>query len=118
MRLDFPASPDEMVNWKPWASLARATAEEDLNLLRQSLGQNPRPADVRQYLHLRHLVKRLATLASAQPEHWVVDKVEKGYQFDPVRVGRYTEAALFMRIPNILLISATLRPKTGSASCR
>lgn len=31
---------------------------------------------------------------------------------DPIRPGRYTESALLLRIPSVLFVSATLRPKS------
>lgn len=113
--LDFPShsQAEEFVNWKPWAAEARGIAEQDMLIARQKmLEYNAKPTWVRTYTHLRSLAKRLATLSTANPAHWVVDEVADGYQFDPVRPGRYAEGALLLGIPSILVVSATLRPKT------
>lgn len=113
--MDFPtpSQASEFVNWKPWAAEARANAEEAMLLARAKL-QEPgiKPAWVKHFLHMRNLSKRLSTLATANANNWVVDEVERGYQFDPVRVGRYAEATLLLHVPSIVVVSATLRPKT------
>lgn len=113
--LDFPSPREalEFVNWKPWAAEARGLAEEMMVEARKLLQDpNPKSAWIKEYLHLRNLTKRLATIATANANNWVVDEVEKGYQFDPVRVGRYAEATLLLGVPSVLVVSATLRPKT------
>lgn len=115
--INFLPSPeaDEFVNWKDWAAEARAEAEYQMLVAREKIkhgGTNIRTAWVRDYTHLRHLTRRLATLANANPNNWVVDEAREGYQFDPIRPGRYSEAALLLRVQKILVISATLRPKT------
>lgn len=116
LALPFPSrsQAEEMVNWKPWAAEARAEAESMMLAARKRIhdSADPKGVWIREYVHLRHLTKRLATVATAQPDNWVVDEVEKGYQFDPIRPGRYSEATLLLRIPSIVVISATLRPKT------
>lgn len=114
--IDFlsPAEAQEFVNWKPWAAEARALAEEATLQAKERLtGPGPKPSSwVRHYTHMRNLARRLASVSTANPTNWVVDEVKQGYQFDPVRPGRYSEAMLLLRMPNILVVSATLRPKT------
>jgi Rad3-related DNA helicase len=113
--LTFPdrESAQEMVNWKPWAANARSLAEEEALAWRTRIQDAAaKPAWVKEYLHLRNLARRLAILATASPENWVVDEVEQGFQFDPVRPGRYSEGTLLLRVPSIVVVSATLRPKT------
>jgi Rad3-related DNA helicase len=111
--VDFLDSDDEMVDWKKWASVARAVAEQQLKRAKELVSRHdPKPAWVKKYNHLRNLYRRLCTLASCQPQYWVVDRIDKGYQFDPVRVGRYAESALLLRVPSVVITSATMRPKT------
>lgn len=115
--VDFPSPSraEDMVNWRPWASEARGAAEQMMLAVKQSIfdaGPAAKPAWIRQFIHLRNLVRRLATLATAVSQDWVVDEVKGGYQFDPIRPGRYAEGALLLRVPSILFVSATLRPKT------
>jgi ATP-dependent DNA helicase DinG len=112
--VEFPlhSMAEEMVNWKPWASFARVEAENLYLSLRSQMEHQPTPAQVKQFNHVKNLMKRLATLAGATADNWVVDETKEGYQFDPIRPGRYAESTLLLRIPTILFISATLRPKS------
>ena len=113
--LDFPNPTDaeDMVNWKPWVIGAKATAEAEMLASKERVRGNPgNGIEVRRFLHLTNLCKRLNVLATAQPENWIADTAEKGYVFDPVRPGRYSEGALLLRVPSILVVSATIRPKT------
>jgi Rad3-related DNA helicase len=112
--LAFPSAADDLTVWKTWASEARAAAELKMLQARALITSvtDPKPSWVRHYTHMRLLTKRLAILSLARPEDWVVEASTAGFQFDPIRPGRYTEAALFLRIPSIVCISATIRPKT------
>jgi Rad3-related DNA helicase len=114
--LDFPAFPDceDLTVWKGWASTARAVAELKMLQMQHKLAgvTDPKPSWVRHYTHMRLLTRRLAVLALAKPADWVVEESPKGFIFDPIRPGRYTEMALFLRIPSVVCISATIRPKT------
>lgn len=111
--LDFPSITDDLTIWKSWAGEARAAAELKMLQTRALLTDvNPRPSTVRHYTHMRLLTKRLAVLSLAKATDWVVEESKVGFTFDPIRPGRYTEAALFLRIPSVVLISATIRPKT------
>lgn len=99
--------------WRVWAVEARAICEIQMLLARDKIiGVHPRPSWVKHYLHLRHLMRRLSILATAAKDNWVVEELPKGYQFDPISVARYSEFALFLKVPEIVIISATLRPKT------
>ena len=112
--MDAPAHPDQMEAWKPWAVDARALVEGALKLALDRIKgvSNPPPSHVRHALHMRNLYRRLGTLATCNPQNWVTEEVDKGFQFDPVRPGRYAESHLLLRIPSVTVISATLRPKT------
>lgn len=114
--INFLTDPEalSMVEWKSWASEARAAAELKMLQARARMAGilDPKPSWVRHYTHMRLLTKRLATLALARATDWVVEEVKEGFQFDPVRPGRYTESALFLKVPSIVCMSATIRPKT------
>lgn len=114
LEMNVPSNVDEFVNWRPWAAEARALAQEMMGEALQKIrdSSDPKQAWIKDYLHLRNLCKRLNTLSTANPNNWISDTIDKGFQFDPVRPGRYGEAALFLRIPDILVVSATLRPKS------
>lgn len=118
LKLDFPGHPEceEFSIWKAWASIARVEAERAMLAARQRIQgvADPKASWVRHYTHMRNLTRRLSILAMARAEDWIVDEIDNGssYQFDPVRPARYAEAALLLQVPKIVVISATLRPKT------
>lgn len=105
---------EEMVNWKPWAQRARLIVDGAYQRAKRQVesAHPPKPHWIRQLNHYRYLLKRLGMLSSAQPENWVADTTDKGFQFDPVRLHRYAEGLLFLRIPSVLVVSGTLRPKS------
>jgi hypothetical protein len=109
--LDFPSQADDFPAWKPWIAEARAIADNRMLEFRARL-RNGELSQSKKFLHYNNLCRRLATVATARPESWVVEDIEKGFQFDPVRVGRYAEAVLLVNTPSVLMVSATLRPKT------
>lgn len=104
----------EFANWKPWAAKARADAEIAMLLAQSKISgvSDPKTSHVRHYTHMRNLTRRLATISTANAKEWIVDQTETGYQFDPIRPGRYAEVALLLRVPRIIIVSATLRPKS------
>lgn len=112
----FPvgAYANDMAEWAAWAKMAKSTAEAEMQQAYRKIteGPNPKPTWVKHFTHMRNLTRRLAILALARPMDWVVEELDEGYQFDPIRLGRYLEAALLFRIPSVTFGSATIRPKT------
>lgn len=115
LEMDFPDGAEDAAfpEWKRWAGIGRGVAQ---NLMTAAYGKiqgnNPKLAHIRHYNHMRNLTRRLAILAAAATDNWICDTFEKGYQFDPIVPARYSEAALLLRVPKIIFISATIRPKT------
>jgi Rad3-related DNA helicase len=114
--IDFPVSGDgaDFKVWKSWAAEARIYAEDNLRAAADRLHgvTDPKPSWVRHMLHMRNLSRRLAIVSTASARDWVVEEIEKGFQFDPIRAGRYAEATLLLGVPHVIITSATLRPKT------
>lgn len=114
LEIDFPEHTEDFVDWKAWANaIARPAADLKYMHARSVLQQHPeRSSYARTYLHLKNLRRRINIMALASPTNWIADTTDKGYVFDPIRAGRYGEAMLLMRTPSVVIISATLRPKT------
>ena len=114
--VDFPqgSDADSMEEWKKWAGNTKPIADVALAAAQARItgAKDPKPAWVKHFTHMRNLVRRLATIALCAPKDWVVDQAEQGYQFDPVRPGRYGESSLYFGVPKVITVSATLRPKT------
>lgn len=109
------AEAEDLAEWRAWSGAAKLVATEEMNKAQAKIknSNDPKPAWVRHFNHMRNLTRRLGILSTIRPTDWIVEEVEQGFKFDPIRPGRYGESALFFRIPKIILISATLRPKTG-----
>jgi Rad3-related DNA helicase len=116
LHIDFPLFPacENMADWKAWAVSARADAEVAMLAAQARITGlvDPKPAWVKHYTHMRNLCRRLAVLATCRAADWVVGEIEGGFQFDPIRLGRYAETALLLKVPSVVVISATARPKT------
>lgn len=114
LEIGFPLTVDSFACWRIWAANARLAAEEKLLDYQIKLQEvdNPKPSWLKQYQHLKTLVRRLAILSTARPMNWIVEETERGFQFDPIRPGQYAEGVLLLKMPRIVIVSATLRPKT------
>jgi Rad3-related DNA helicase len=114
LKLEFPKVDDSMVQWKAWAGSARLICEEKMLEQEYKIISTPnvKSSWVKQYNHLKNLYRRISVLACAKAENWIVEQVEEGYKFDPIRPGQYAETNILFRLPKIIIVSATLRPKT------
>jgi Rad3-related DNA helicase len=114
LELEYPMSTAEFGSWKGWACNAKLVAEEKMKdwERRLSSDMSPKVSWLKQLLHLRRLVKRLSVIATGRYDNWVVEEVDRGFQFDAVRLGQYAEGVLFVGKKKIVVVSATLRPKT------
>lgn len=119
LKLKFPKDTEVFLDWKIWASKAKLAAEIAMIEAQARIAglADPKLAWVRHYTHMRNLTRRLSVLAAANVNDWVVEHWEdntgkSGYQFDPIRPGKYAESALLLRVPSIIFVSATIRPKT------
>lgn len=114
LELDLPLEAASVNCWKIWSDYARHEAAHRYDDLKRkiSLAVDPKPSWVREYYHLQNLIRRLSILATLRPQDWVVDETQMGFQFDPIRPARYSESILLQHIPRIIVVSATLRPKT------
>jgi Rad3-related DNA helicase len=114
LQLPYPMQTSEFGSWRGWASNARLVAADKLEELKHKLDtvMNPKPSWVREMLHVKRLVKRLTVIATSQFGNWVVEEVENGFQFDPIWLGQYAEGTLFLNKKRVVIVSATLRPKT------
>ncbi len=114
--VSFPRGHDseDMNVWRQWASSCKGYADDKMKEAARKIenANDPKPAWVRHFTHMRNLCRRLQILTLARAVDWVVDQTELGYKFDPIRPGRYAEACLFLGIEDITMLSATNRPKT------
>ena len=113
---DFPKgeSPDG-VTWKTWANATRVVAQtaclKQMSKIQSS--RSPKPTWIKDYHHLKNLVQKLAIVCLMRPADWIWELTDWGWQFDPVKFGRYAESRLFLKIPKLSLYSATIREQTA-----
>lgn len=112
----FPKYPkdNDMDVWKLWfaSAIDKADWERKKAVERVMLSASPRQAWVKDVIYLRNLCMDLSVLCAMNPRDWVVEEIDGDYQFDPIRPGRYAESAMLCKVPRVVVLSATLRPKT------
>lgn len=116
LELDYPIDTNKFECWKYWAAHAKSVAEEKVMAQEDKIKyvSSPKPTWIRELAHLKSLVRRLAIISTGRSDDWIVEEVNNEFVFDPIRPARYAEAVLFLHIPRIIIVSATLRPKTLS----
>lgn len=115
LKMDPPMGSDVFACWKVWAVRAKQEVEVLITEQKYKIASaaSAKVTWVRELYHLTNMLRRLTILSTARPEEWVVDEnVDHGFQFDPIRPARYAESTLLLHTPRIIIVSATLRPKT------
>jgi ATP-dependent DNA helicase DinG len=109
----------DMDDWRAWGRFHGSAISEKSDALAAKM-RNERAAgkrisrtlsrEVKMY---RRISRDLTTLAGAQGE-WVIEWIipNKRVAFTPIWPAKYAESSLFLGIPKVLLLSATLRPYT------
>lgn len=107
-----------MADWREWArvNLPRAKqmyddALDEFQELSDGGGRPPHGLR-REVKMLKALIAKL-TRISALKGHWLVTPRRNGANLEPIWPAPYAEDYLFIKIPHVNLISATLRPKTA-----
>lgn len=118
----------DQMDWVGWASHWHSIALVKLDEIKLAIRESERTgnnktgerlsyAALRRARDLRRLTRKLETIASMKGD-WIIDHTEDHrrnplVKFDPVWPGEYAEDNLFLHIPKIVMISATVRPKTA-----
>lgn len=114
LEINFPDTSEAQFfpRWKMWAAEAKVRSQELMLKAKADMVAGARTSVVKRFTHLKNLTRRLSILASANPNNWIVEEIQKGYQFDPIDPARYAESSLLLEVPEIVVVSATLRPKS------
>jgi len=107
----FPDREAEFDSWKSWAQAYSGMARLELDSLVEELRTSASKSTMHELQRWRALSRKLDTLASAVGP-WAVEESRHGYKFDPLWPSQYAERLLFRGIPRVLIVSATLMPKT------
>lgn len=113
LRTDWPSEPDSTDAWRHWAAPLRARAKllvDECAL--QIRMEGPVNRLVREMGHLQNLHRSLSVIAELRGE-WIAETNASGaYTLAPVHSADYAEEVLFLGVPKVVLISATIIPKT------
>lgn len=113
-------------DWIRWAAQWHAEAVKALDIIRAAIKGNEKSggtggrltlASMRKVRDLKRLQRKLSTISSMRGE-WIIDHTEDHHRnpitkFDPVWPGEYAEGNLFLGIKKVVMVSATVRPKTA-----
>jgi len=114
--ITWPLSGYTNDDWRLWGIHWRDQFEERIDELteRIKLGEGDRKRLLREVRECRRIFRRLQRVAVVNDD-WIVQEGVgmRSVRFDPLWPKRYAESALFRRVPKVVLVSATLRPKTA-----
>lgn len=113
MRAGWPDDPDDMDQWRTWAARLRPIADHRLDDAKIAVREDgPVIRLLQEVRHLNTLSRSLQTVANMRGQ-WVAEpNSANGFTLAPVWPAEYAEEVLFLGIPKIVLVSATIMPKT------
>jgi ATP-dependent DNA helicase DinG len=116
LHLDVPKADSKQSHWSDWANSGSWAAEKMEMELEKAMKIQLLPTrNLRHEMkEIKKLKQKLITLACMEGE-WVSEGSEDGEKVTiaPVECRGYAERFLFRDIPKIVLVSATMRPKTA-----
>lgn len=114
-KLRFDPLPGEAIDeWQAKADAVRIAAEARLALVKATMRRDDK--GLRDLKHAEGFVQRADRLTGIEQGNWVITRTEGNdvgriWRFECVWPGRYRER-LFRGVPRVILMSATMRPKT------
>lgn len=117
LRTGVPEMWQRAAGWKPWAVTAAAQVEQTMEALSvEALGGHFSQDMIRRVRALRNLKAKLDKMQMMGQGQWLVERIREygqtAYRVGPVWGKEYAEAVLFRNIPKVMLVSATMLPKT------
>jgi Rad3-related DNA helicase len=120
----MPKADAPWLEWKIWGANWAATVAVEMEVIRLHIKERERvrlrvpPATIIRSRDLRRIHRKLKTLARMD-DQWVIDwtrddKSRDIVKFDPVWPGTWAEEKLFLGIKKVVMVSATIRPKTAA----
>jgi ATP-dependent DNA helicase DinG len=101
---------ESLSEWRDWALHHKGLLGPKI----EARAQQP-PADIeglKDIKRLKRIKAVLDRLAAIAPLDWILDLTPMRAKFAPTKVSAYAEKYLFRNIPHVLLMSATMTPKT------
>jgi len=136
LHLSWPDSGWTIEQWRGWADEQLDGVTERLRSLEKQTRNAAGRGWTRELKHLRDMKRKLDRLSAMRAEdEWIITESDRNAEsgnagssstgsngnpgnmsavrFDPLNPARYAEQALFRGIEKIVLVSATVRPKTA-----
>lgn len=118
----------DQLDWTAWGRYWMVAASAKLEAIKAAIRESERNGGdrtgeklsygaLRRAKELNRLIRKLETVATMKGE-WIIDWTEDHrrhtvIKFDPVWPGEYAESTLFLGVKKVVMISATVRPKTA-----
>jgi hypothetical protein len=111
LRVNPPDDGEIPQGWSLWSKqiISRATTEAWIS--QYAGAEREGGAMLKSKNRLEKILQKVHTMATMHG-HWVVEAVSDGWQLDPVWPFQHSESWLFKGVPKVILMSATLTPKT------
>lgn len=119
MGLAVPIGQASLDDWREWAQGASSIVGIEAENVKSKIKEMQDNQDkipttmLRQAKHLDSLQRRLESLSNTRGR-WIDHQSKSGWSFTPVWPGQYSEL-LFQKTPKVLVMSATMTPKTADS---
>lgn len=115
----WPLSGYDQQQWVDWAHYwCEIIEERQENLAMEVKTGVAAHSAMHEIKELKTLIRKLDTIQGMRDE-WVIEEAGvdagtmKAVKFDPLWPKRYAEGVLFREVPKVVMVSATVRPKTA-----
>jgi Rad3-related DNA helicase len=119
MRLDWPDAGLTVDDWRQWAGEWLTQVDARVAAAELKIKSSQGKSWSKELKRLRDLKRKLERLNGMQEaDQWILNEQDRqgqsmsGVRFDPLSPARYAEDVLWRGIERIVLVSATVRPKT------
>ena len=114
LHMAAPWTKEVISDWVEWSKQARTKLSALMEDTAQEVKEAPSGPARRHYRRLRELDRKLYDLSSCD-DQWIayLERMNK-IHFAPVWPSRYLNKLVLPSIPNVMLLSATVRPKTAN----
>src|SRR6185312_14434907 len=114
-KLDYDKKSDDLAYWVKFSYANHPAIEEQLKYSRSALKREPTQPNRERVYQLEELSEALQRICSMNSNSWVCEQragtnYGRIWDFDCVWPGQHSERKLFLNIPKIVFLSATLRP--------
>lgn len=111
---------ENQASWQEWAKEAVGELQERLEMVKDDLkrGNMKSIREAGQWKRMMYKVEKVAGMQGEwaieeDTKSWVAKENGPSVRFDPLWPKHYAESALFRGVKKIILVSATVRPKTA-----